>query len=107
MGVGPRARPQQARCVKAVELVTSTPGFRTEIYASDSPEVPPDILDTRWAHLEDKSDVGTKERITLDTGTAKYRYVLVWLTRPPKAGPTVSLAKRACSADRVAAQRAT
>lgn len=79
------------RGVRSVELDTRTPGFTTEIYASDSADVPPDILDTRWAHIRDRSDVGRKERIVLGAGTTKYRYVLVWFTKPPKAGPTVSL----------------
>jgi hypothetical protein len=79
------------RGVRELELLTRTPGFRTEIYATDSADVPPDILDTRWAHIKDRSDVGRKERIVLGAGTTKYRYVLFWLTTPPKGGPTVTL----------------
>ncbi len=79
------------RGVREIELLTKTPGFRTEIYATDSSDVPPDILDTRWAHIKDRSNVGSKERIVLGAGTTKYRYVLVYLTAPPKAGPTVTL----------------
>lgn len=79
------------RGVREIELLTKTPGFRTEIYATDSSDVPPDILDTRWAHIKDRSNVGSKERIVLGAGTTKYRYVLVYFTAPPKAGPTVTL----------------
>jgi hypothetical protein len=83
------------RGVKALELVTRTPGFRTEIYATDSTEVPPDVLDTRWAHVKDASDVGAedsgKERIVLGGGTTKYRYVLLWFTTPPKEGVRVRI----------------
>jgi len=93
----------RARGVKILQLATSTPGFRAEIFASDSDQLPPDILDTRWAHIRDRSDVdetaGTdknvkgdgKERIVLGGGSAKYRYVLVWLTTPPDKGPTVKI----------------
>ena len=79
------------RGVASVELDTKTPGFTAEIYATDSVDVPPDILDTRWAHVKDRSDVGRKEKIVLGAGTTKYRYVLVWFTKPPKDGPTVTL----------------
>jgi len=79
------------RGVSEIELLTKTPGFRTEIYATDSSDVPPDILDTRWAHIKDRSNVGSKERIVLGAGTTRYRYVLVYFTAPPKAGPTVTL----------------
>ncbi len=103
MAVGLVLDLKEARSVRVLELATSTPGFRAEIYASDSDELPPDILDTRWAHIKDRSNVdgsGTKdknkkgdgkERIVLGGGTAKYRYVLLWLTTPPEDGPTVRI----------------
>ena len=90
--------------VRVLELATSTPGFRAEIYAADSDELPPDILDTRWAHITDRSNVDEtgktkdrnvkgdgKERVVLGGGSAKYRYVLLWITTPPDGGPTVRI----------------
>lgn len=89
--------------VRVLELATSTPGFRAEIYAADSDELPPDILDTRWAHIKDRSRVDLtdkkdknvkgdgKERIVLGGGSVKYRYVLLWLTTPPSEGTTVRI----------------
>lgn len=91
------------RGVRVLELATSTPGFRAEIYAADSDELPPDILDTRWAHIRDRSRVDEtaekdknvkgdgKERIVLGGGSVKYRYVLLWITTPPRSGTTVRI----------------
>ena len=68
-----------------------------ELYATDSEELPPDVLDTRWAHLKDISDVGTgaggKQVVSLGSGTTKYRHVLLWFTTPPKDGLTVRVSE--------------
>jgi outer membrane biosynthesis protein TonB len=80
------------RTITDLRLRTSTPGFRMELYAADTKQLPPDILDTRWAHLKNRSDVAKNEKVTgLAPDGHKYRYVLVWLTTPPKAGPTVKI----------------
>jgi hypothetical protein len=80
------------RTITDLRLRTSTPGFRMELYAADTKQLPPDILDTRWAHLKNRSDVTKSEKVTgLAPDGHKYRYVLVWITTPPKAGPTVKI----------------
>jgi hypothetical protein len=85
--------------LKIAELRTKTPGFRVEIYATDSEELPPDVLDTRWAHIKDVSDIGTspdavgKERIVLGGGSSKYRYLLLWVTTPPPGGGQVGISE--------------
>jgi hypothetical protein len=102
MGLGIVVDLESKKAVREIELATSTPGFRAEIYATDSSELPPDILDTRWAHIRDRSRVdetstgGNKagdgeERIVLGGGSVKYRYYVIWITTPPDAGPTVRL----------------
>jgi hypothetical protein len=79
------------RSIKQLKLRTSTPGFRIETYAADTAQLPPDILDTRWAHLHNKSGVGSSDAIALASDSHKYRYVLLWFTTPPKKAPTVKL----------------
>ncbi len=79
------------RSVKQLKLRTSTPGFRIETYAADTAELPPDILDTRWAHLHNKSGVAKDDAIALASDSHRYRYVLLWFTTPPKKGPTVKI----------------
>jgi hypothetical protein len=85
------------RGVRELDLTTKTPGFKLELYATDSADLPPDVLDTRWAHIKDVSDVGTaadhKQIITLGSGTTKYRHVLLWFTAPPKDGLTVRVSE--------------
>ena len=83
--------------VREIELQTPTPGFRVEVYATDVTTPPPDILDTRWSHIKDVSNIGTKDegkqRIVLGAGTTKYRNVLLWFTQPPTDGPRLRLAE--------------
>jgi len=79
------------RSVKELKLHTGTPGFRLEAYAADTAQVPPDILDTRWAHLNSASGVAKDASIALAPDSHKYRYVLLWLAKPPKKGPTVKI----------------
>jgi hypothetical protein len=79
------------RSIKQLKLQTATPGFRVELYAADTAQIPPDILDTRWAHLRNHSDIAKKQTLALAGDNHKYRYVLLWLTTPPKAGPTVKI----------------
>src|SRR4051794_35098235 len=79
--------------VRELDLTTKTPGFKIEIYATDETDLPPDVLDTRWAHLKDVTGVGTdgdgKQSVTLGAGTSKYRHLLLWVTAPPTDGSTV------------------
>jgi hypothetical protein len=81
--------------VRQIELQTPTPGFRVEIYATDETALPPDILDTRWSHIKDVSNVGAKDdgkqKIVLGAGTTKYRNVLLWFTQPPTDAPRLRI----------------
>jgi hypothetical protein len=87
----------KTRGIRELDLTTKTPGFKVELYATDSDELPPDVLDTRWAHVKDVTDVGTgaggKQVVTLGSGTTKYRHVLLWFTTPPKDGLTVRVSE--------------
>jgi hypothetical protein len=105
MGLGLVADLETAKGLRVLTLATSTPGFRIEIYGSDK-QLPADVLDTRWAHITDRSRVDQTskyknkagdgaERIVLGGGTHKYRYYLLWLTTPPSAGPTVRISELA------------
>jgi hypothetical protein len=81
--------------IKQIEIQTPTPGFRIEVYATDETELPPDILDTRWSHITNVSDVGAKDdgkqTIVLGAGTSKYRNLLLWFTQPPTDGARIRL----------------
>ncbi|MCW3046322.1 MAG: hypothetical protein JWO74_606 [Solirubrobacterales bacterium] len=108
MGVGYDVDLGKLRGVRELELTTSTPGFRIEVYATDAASPPPDILDTRWSHITNRSGVDSatgakaedgnkpgdgKERIVLGSGSSKYRHVLLWFTQPPKDGATIKISE--------------
>jgi hypothetical protein len=83
--------------VREIDLQTKTPGFKIEVYATDEADLPPDVLDTRWAHLKDVTGVGSsgdgKQTVALGSGSTKYRHVLLWFTAPPADGSTVRISE--------------
>lgn len=83
--------------IREIDLKTKTPGFKIEVYATDEQDLPPDVLDTRWAHLKDVTGVGTDsdgaETVNLGSGSTKYRHVLLWFTAPPAEGSTVRISE--------------
>jgi hypothetical protein len=95
IGVGYLVDLGKLQGIREIALQTSTPGFRIEVYATDEPTPPPDILDTRWSHITNVSDVGTKdagkEKLVLGAGTTKYRNLLLWFTQPPTDGARLRL----------------
>ena len=94
IGVGSSWTSASSQASSELELAHRRPGFRIETYAADT-ELPPDILDTRWAHIKDVVDVGAEgtraATIALGERHHKYRYVLLWFTTPPTKGPTVHI----------------
>jgi hypothetical protein len=97
VGVGYVIDVGKLRGIREIELTTPTPGFRVEVYATDEATPPPDILDTRWSHITNVSDVGAKndgkQTIVLGAGTSKYRNLLLWFTKPPTAAPRLRLSE--------------
>lgn len=103
MQVGLLVKLGDPKSVKRLELRTTTPGGRAEIYAAVGSALPPDILDTRWEHVGSRSKLGNStaagnkssddlEKIRFRRGGGRYRYVVVWLTNPPpQGGPTVKI----------------
>lgn len=84
------------KAVKRIELTTTTPGFRIEVYATDEATPPPDITDTRWSHITNVSAVGAgsgKQTIVVGGGSSKYQTVLLWITDRPSDGARVRLSE--------------
>lgn len=94
-----------AKNVKEIDLGSTTPGGRVEVYGAVGSVLPPDILDTRWEHvlsaskLDENAKAGNVkgdgvEKLRLPGAGAtgsRFRYVLLWFTTPPKAGPTMKV----------------
>jgi hypothetical protein len=75
--------PQQ---LDKVVLATATPGFTVELYATTSSEMPKDVIDARWDHIVNKSDVGNEATLNFKKQSfreKKYRRVLLWFTKQP------------------------
>jgi hypothetical protein len=81
--------------IDAVQFAADTPGFTVEVYATDVKDIPPDILDARWTHIRNLSDVGVTEKVKIDE--KPFRHVLLWITKQPAdtkvAIPEVELLK--------------
>jgi hypothetical protein len=90
VGVGYAVNLGELRGIRSLDVTTTTPGFKVEVYATDEATPPPTITDTRWAHITDKADVGQDgtTHIVLGAGTSKYRTLLLWITQPPSQGAT-------------------
>ena len=71
---------EEARRIGSLRFTANTPGFTVETYATKAKEIPAEVTDDGWKHLEDKSDVGVEETLPID-GT--FRHVLLWVTVQP------------------------
>ena len=71
---------EEAQRIGSVRFRANTPGFTVETYATKQAEIPAQVTDPGWKHLEDKSDVGVEETLPVD-GT--FRHVLLWVTFQP------------------------
>lgn len=103
MQVGMLIDLEKAMNVKEINLGTTTPGGRVEIYGAVGSAIPDDILDTRWEHVQSTSKVDANDKFGNKKGDdmekirlpgpgatgSRFRYVLVWFTTPPTKGPTV------------------
>lgn len=93
-GVGYVVDLQKPHGLRTLEITTSTPGFRVEVYATDLATPPPTVTDARWAHLADRKAVsadGKPDTLRLDDGATTYRTLLVWVTKGPAQGGRVAL----------------
>ena len=74
--------------VRALQLVTATPGMTVEIYGARGAQPPSSMQDPKWDHIATQLDVAKDGRIRLGDGTDKYRWVLAWPTEGPADGGT-------------------
>jgi eukaryotic-like serine/threonine-protein kinase len=80
-GVGLIVQPRAPVAARALDIVTSLPGFDAEVYASD--DRPSDI--EGWGNrIGSATDVGQEERIELDSAGQEFRHYLLWITALPE-----------------------
>jgi serine/threonine protein kinase len=84
-GVGLYLDTENRVAARRLDLVTSTPGFRAAVYASDS--VPSRI--ERWTKVSPTVRVKENQAIPLDTARQEFRNYLLWINKLPEDGKAV------------------
>jgi hypothetical protein len=81
-----------ARRLGSMEIDTTSPGTSIEIYGANGSAPPATITDPGWTKLN-AGHVLKKRKATLKlhSGSASYRFVVVWLTKAPAGAKVVSL----------------
>jgi serine/threonine-protein kinase len=80
-GVGLIVEPRAPVAARALDIVTSLPGWSAQVYASD--DRPDDLAGWRIP-IGSASAVGEEERFELDAAGRKFPYYLLWITALPE-----------------------
>jgi hypothetical protein len=67
----------------SIEIATSTPGFKVEVYAAKR-RAPSAITSEAWQHVLDVAAVKDGQSIPLDAVKGRVRRILLWITTPAK-----------------------
>jgi hypothetical protein len=78
-GVGLYVNAGKPVAARRLVLVSSTPGFEVEVYASNT--VPGDVRE--WIRVGGRRRIEETTRIPLDTAGRRFRYYLVWIVSLP------------------------
>jgi hypothetical protein len=72
--------------VAALQLVTSTPGMRIQIYGASVPAAPASITDPAWVKLSPLRTVKKKRlRISLRDATRTFTFITLWISEAPRS----------------------
>ncbi|HWF71727.1 MAG TPA: protein kinase [Solirubrobacteraceae bacterium] len=88
IGIYVDAAPKSA--VTDIRILTSTPGFNAQFYASDSTPSPT-AWPGNWVQVGSQDGVENDQTIKLNAGGVAHRYWLVWITKLPPGGDHVGL----------------
>jgi eukaryotic-like serine/threonine-protein kinase len=96
-GVGIYVDAAPGLAARAITVQTPTPGFFAAIYAANrfNDSLPfgdkESLLERGWTLLAPPRPIRSQTNIALNTGGARYRYYLVWITKlEPSEEPAVS-----------------
>jgi serine/threonine-protein kinase len=70
---------------RQLDLITSTPGFRAAVYASNS--VPAEL--SGWDRVSRTTVVKQEQAFDLDTASQRFRNYLLWISQLPEGGRAV------------------
>jgi serine/threonine-protein kinase len=79
-GVGLIVNPRAPVAARALDIVTPTPGWSAEVYASE--DRPDELAD--WTRIGSAPTVEEGQRIDLDTAGQTFSYYLLWITALPE-----------------------
>jgi serine/threonine-protein kinase len=86
-GVGLYVDMKPGVVAREIRIVTQSPGWRVQIYASNT--LPNPDLFTGWTLVGSAPSVGSSQDIPLSTAGMRYLYYLVWITKLPPGQQTV------------------
>lgn len=90
-GIGLYVDAQPKTTVRDIRLLTSTPGFDAQFYASDTTPPATGGWPGSWTQVGSQNDIQNNQTIPLSSGSNAYRYWLVWITKLPPAQEYVGL----------------
>jgi serine/threonine protein kinase len=90
-GVGLYVNASPGTTAKKLVIDTVTPGFAATIYATNRTPSPTNFGASGWVAVGSAGSVSGRQSITLTSGTTRYRYFLVWITKLPPNSESVSL----------------
>ncbi|HWF50597.1 MAG TPA: protein kinase [Solirubrobacteraceae bacterium] len=76
--------------VSDIRILTSTPGFNAQFYASDATPSA-NAWPGNWVQVGSQNNIHKNQVIKLSSGSAPHRYWLVWITKLPPGGDHVGL----------------
>ncbi|MEA2198715.1 MAG: eukaryotic-like serine/threonine-protein kinase [Solirubrobacteraceae bacterium] len=76
--------------VSDIRMLTTTPGFNAQFYASDATPSPT-AWPGSWVQVGSQNNVQNNQTIPLNTSGTPHRYWLVWITKLPPGGEYVGL----------------
>ncbi len=90
-GVGLYVNASPGTVARELVIDTVTPGFAVTIFASNKTPSATNFVASRWVSVGSATSVTSRQDITLSSGTTRYSYYLVWITKLPASSQTVSL----------------
>jgi tRNA A-37 threonylcarbamoyl transferase component Bud32 len=89
-GIGLYVDAAPKTAVSDIRILTSTPGFNAQFYASDATPSPT-AWPGNWVQVGSQNNIQKNQTIALSSGGAPHRYWLVWITKLPPGGDHVGL----------------
>jgi serine/threonine-protein kinase len=98
-GVGLYVDAKPGVSARKITVQTPTPGWKATIYAAPAP-FPGTAPPAGWEDLGALDASKSKNELTLDTGSQRYRYYLVWITQLPEGERSAEISEITLSRDK-------